>query len=250
VRGLDNGVETDGPVRLFVMGESRWHRHAAWPPRSVQIRPLWLAGDGRAQLGAADTPVPGFAGAPYTSVASNPASPVTDPYDDFGAHDYRDLGPAGSLAVFETVPLDTDLEVTGAMEARLFVSCDCPDFDLWVKVLDVHPDGAAYNLMSPGLDVQRMSYREPEKGRQLLEPGEIYEVRLPYLITSNRFRRGHRLRVVLSGSFFPHFSRNLQTGERESTHAVSRSAKITIHHDAESPSHLLLPVVERGPADP
>ena len=96
--------------------------------------------------------------------------------------------------------------------------------------------------MSPGLDVLRASYREPETGRQLLEPGTIYALELRHLITGNLFRRGHRIRLQISGAFFPHFSRNLQTGELEAVSSEMRAAEITLHHDPEHPSALTLPV--------
>ena len=131
------------------------------------------------------------------------------------------------------------------MSAEIFVSCDCTDLDLWVKVLDVGPDGAAFNLMSPGLDVMRASYRDPDKGRQLLEPGQIYLLRFPYLITSNLFRQGHRIRVQISGAFSPHFSRNLQTGRLETATSETRPAAITLHHARDHPSRLIVPVIDR-----
>ena len=83
----------------------------------------------------------------------------------------------------------------------MFVSCDCRDFDLWVRLQDVAPDGTAFNLMSPGLDVLRASYRDMIRGRQWLEPGKIYELNLKNLITSNVFLKGHRIRVQISAAF-------------------------------------------------
>jgi predicted acyl esterase len=106
----------------------------------------------------------------------------------------------------------------------------------------VHPDGRAYNLMGPGNDVIRASYREPAAGRQPLEPGRVYELRLPNLMTANRFGKGHRIRVQISASFDPHLSRNLQTGESEVDSAESRAAEIRIHHGAGHESRVLLPV--------
>src|SRR5438067_3351566 len=117
------------------------------------------------------------------------------------------------------------MEVTGPIEVKMFVSCNCPDFDLWVRLLDLGPEGTAFNLMSPGLDVQRASYRDLEKGRQLLTPGKIYEFGPVSLITSNVFQRGHRIRVQISGSFFPNFSRNLQSGELENDSEKMQKAK-------------------------
>jgi predicted acyl esterase len=98
--------------------------------------------------------------------------------------------------------------------------------------------------MSPGLDVLRASYRNLARRRQWLEPGKIYELDLPNLITSNVFLKGHRARVQISGSFFPNFSRNLQSGKSEVDNAEGKKARIRVYHDAEHPSRILLPLIE------
>jgi hypothetical protein len=133
--------------------------------------------------------------------------------------------------------------VTGHITAEIYVSCDAPDTDLWVRLLDVAPDGTAFNLMSPGLDVMRASYRDGGPKRQLLTPGTVYKLELKNLITSNVFRKGHRIRVQISASFFPSFSRNLHTGGLEFTSAQMRKATIRIHHDRMHASRILLPVI-------
>ena len=245
VRGIDNGVDKEGPVRLFVMGDNRWRIETAWPPAATRERSLWLESDdtgSRMQELSTNSPV---AASGTSSFRSDPADPVSDLYSDFGPHDYQGLVQRPDLLIFQTEPLESDLEVTGAIAAEIYISCDCADLDLWVKLLDVSPNGAAFNLMSPGLDVLRASYRELEKGRQLLEPEKTYLLRLPNLITSNLFRKGHRIRVQISGAFFPHLSRNLQTGELEMTSSETRNATITVHHDVDHPSRLILPIVER-----
>ena len=167
---------------------------------------------------------------------------MTDPHGEFGPHDYRALEARADILTFDTAPLAGDLQVTGAITAEIHASCDCRDFDLWVRLFDVHPDGRVLNLMSPGNDVLRASYRNADRGRQLLEPGQAYLLRFPSLMTSIRFARGHRIRVQVSASFAPHFSRNLQTGESEVDAAGSRIARISIHHGAGVESRLLLPV--------
>jgi putative CocE/NonD family hydrolase len=149
------------------------------------------------------------------------------------------------VLTFETEPFSQDTEITGAITAEIFLSCNCRDTDLWVKVLDVGEDGTAYNLMSPGLDVQRASLRDPRRGRELLEPGEIYSLRFETLITSQVFMAGHRLRILVTSSFFPYFSRNLHTGESEAFSSEMATAEIRIHHDADHPSRLVLPVIPR-----
>ena len=146
---------------------------------------------------------------------SDPAKPVVNPYSSSGAHDYRESGGAERCSDFRSAPLEHDTEVTGPIHAQIYFACDCRDTDLWVRLLDVAPDGTAFNLMSPGLDVLRASYRDLKKGRQLLTPNQVYELHLDNLITSNVFQKGHRIRVQISATFFPNFSRNLQTGELE-----------------------------------
>jgi predicted acyl esterase len=107
----------------------------------------------------------------------------------------------------------------------------------------VAPDGTAFNLMSPGLDVVRASYRDGGARRRLLRPGRAYTLKFENLMTGNTFRKGHRLRAVVCGSFFPHFSRNLQTGALETESAASRPGRIHVHHSRRYPSRLVLPVV-------
>ena len=175
---------------------------------------------------------------------SDPANPVLDPHAErAGAHDYRELSEREEVLVFETEPLDEDLTVVGPIEVEVYLSVDAPDTDLWVRLFDVAPDGTAWNLMSPGLDVIRASYRNGGPERELLEPGKVYRLQLSNLITANRFKAGHRVRIVLLPSFLPHMSVNLNTDESEVDQAEGRVALVTLHHDAGHPSRLILPIV-------
>jgi hypothetical protein len=241
LRGIDNRFTHASPVRHFVMGANEWREDTRWPPAESRALPLYFGLDGdnqrRLQIGR---PASGTSRSTFTA---DPRNPVMDVYASDGPHDYRKLQTRKDLLTFDTEPLQEDLWVAGAVTAVIHASCNCRDFDLWVRLLDVYPDGRAFNLMGPGNDVLRASYRDPEAGRQLLEPGRVYELRLPALMTSIRFTRGHRIRAQISASFAPHLSRNLQTGESEVTAAVPMPADITIHHDAEHASRLLLPVL-------
>jgi len=174
---------------------------------------------------------------------SDPANPVVNKYDSSGAHDYRDLANRSDVLTFDSPPLQQDTELTGPIAADMFASCDCSDFDLWVRLLDVAPDGTAFNLMSPGLDVLRASYRDLKRGRQLLKPDQVYALRLENLITSNVFQKGHRIRVQVSASFFPNFSRNLQSGEREAVSAKMQKATIRVYTGGEQASRIRLPII-------
>ncbi len=179
------------------------------------------------------------------SFHSDPEKPVINSYSSSGAHDYRDLTERHDVLTFDSAPLESDTEVTGPIRARIYLACDCRDTDLWVRLLDVAPDGTAFNLMSPGLDVLRASYRNLKKGRQLLTPNRVYELHLDNLITSNVFRKGHRIRVQISATFFPNFSRNLHTGELENSSSRMQKATVSIYTDRRRPSRIVLPVVPR-----
>lgn len=241
IRGIANRFATEPPVRYFVMGANEWRETRAWPPGAKRVEALYLHaaiddGPGRLQ------PAPGAAPDSRSAFAADPKRPVADPHEGPGAHDYGVLVSRQDVVTFDSAPLPGDLSVEGVVTAEIHASCDCRDFDLWVRLQDVHPDGRAFNLMSPGNDVIRASYRDSAAGPQPLEPGRIYELRLPNLITANRFGKGHRIRVQISASFDPHLSRNLQTGESEVHSAESRAAEIRIHHDAGHASRVLLPV--------
>jgi putative CocE/NonD family hydrolase len=191
------------------------------------------------------TTTPPEGGRAESTFVSKPDDPVINPYESNGVHDYQALVKRPDVLTFDSAPLARDMEVTGPIRARLFVSCDCRDTDMWARLLDVAPDGTAWNLMSPGIDAVRVSYRELAKGRQLLSPGTIYEVNLNHLVTSNLFTRGHRVRVQISSTFFPNFSRNLHTGELETVSSRMQPATIRLHHDSDHPSQVSLHVVDR-----
>ncbi|MEO8448603.1 MAG: CocE/NonD family hydrolase [Gemmatimonadota bacterium] len=240
VRHLDVGKD-DPLVRVFVMGENVWRSSDRWPLAGTVPTPFYLTWTTGSRGRLTQDQLTGRA---TTRFVSDPSSPVTDPYaEQSGAHDYRALADQPNVATFETDPLQTDLRVVGNITARIFVSTLVPDTDLWVRLFDVAPDGTAWNLMSPGLDVLRASYREGGPERKLLEPDKVYELVLPNLLTGNLFQRGHRIRIVLTTAFMPHFSRNLHTGALETESADMRSAAITIHHDRRYPSQIIVPVV-------
>jgi uncharacterized protein len=239
VRDLANGQERSPRVRVFVMGENVWRTGDTWPLPGTRDTALYLVPGGgtRGRLDAAPGP------RAAASLVSDPGRPLVDPHAGrSGARDYRELAGHEDVLVFDSPPLAAGLRVVGRLRAELFVSVDAPDADLFVKVFDVAPDGTAWNLMSPGLDGLRLSYRDPAR-RALLEPGRVYAVTLPELLTGNRFAAGHRIRVVVSTSFMPHYGRNLHTGRLETESAEWRRATVTLHAGADHPSRLVLPVV-------
>jgi putative CocE/NonD family hydrolase len=237
LKGEPDGLQDESPVRYFVMGKNEWRESAAWPPADVEVDPWCLSG-GMLAACLADS------GAGVSVIEADPRYPVRDPYDDFGPHDYRELANRDDVLTFDSEVLSEDLTVAGNALARVFVSCDCEDFDLWFRIQDVYPDGRAINMRSPGAEVLRASYRDIDNGRQLLNPGQVYELTLDQLMFANTFKAGHRIRAQISASFAPHLSRNLQTGESEVYSSVSREAQITIHHGGDTPTALLLPIAD------
>jgi hypothetical protein len=227
VRDIDNGVDREKPVHVFVLGSNRWIDADAWPipgthPDTIKLTKL----------------------SDQSTILSDPKNPVINAFaEKAGAHDYRALASRPDVVVFDTPPLRQDLTVVGAMKAELVISSDAPDTDIWVKVYDVAPDGTAYNLMSPGLDVIRASYRHAQPNRELLKKNTPYSLTLGDLITGNTFKQGHRVRVAIMTSFAPDFSHNLHSGQLESTSAESRIAHVTVFHDDVHRARLILPVL-------
>jgi len=244
LRGSANGVEKEKPVRYFVMGDDQWRAADAWPPASTHVSYYLTSPRSGEVHGSLSSEAPSEKKASMNFL-SDPEKPVVNSYGSSGAHDYRDLTGRRDVLTFDSAPLDRDTEVTGPIHAQIYLACDCRDTDLWVRLLDVAPDGTAFNLMSPGLDVLRASYRNLKKGRRLLKPNRVYELHLDNLITSNVFRKGHHIRVQVSATFFPNFSRNLHTGELENSSSRMQKANISIYTDRRRPSRIVLPVILR-----
>jgi uncharacterized protein len=245
LRGMDNGVEKEAPVRIFVMGTNAWRDEKGWPLQRARATSLFLEADSVNSLTGKLSGTGGLSKAKTSSFRSDPANLVADTYDAYGAHDYRALAGREDILVFDSEPMAKDTEVTGPITAEMYVSADVKDFDLWVRLLDVAPDGTAFNLMSPGLDVLRASWRDETVKPELLDPGKIYKLTLDRMLTSNTFLKGHKIRAQISGAFYPHFSRNLQTGKSEIDSKESRVGRIMVHHDAEYASRIILPIIEK-----
>jgi hypothetical protein len=242
---MDNGVGREKPVRLFVMGDNAWRDEDTWPLMRARSQTFYFSSKAESdRAGTLQNSIP-KKNYPPSTLLSDPAHLFTDPYEGYGAHDYRALAGREDVLVFDSDPVSADTEVTGPIRAEIYLSAECRDLDLWVRILDVAPGGAALNLMSPGLDVLRASYRNGSLKPELHEPNSITKLTLDRMLTSNTFLAGHRIRVQISGAFFPHFSRNLQTGESEFISARAQIARIRIYHDAAHASRIVLPVIPR-----
>lgn len=241
LRGTPRAAAAE-PVKYFVMGANRWKTSDGWPPAGhEEVYYLSPGTNSRGALASAPPTVE----ASSSAFRSDPDDPVVNPYASAGPHDYQKLAARGDVLTFDSPRLTRDVEVAGPVRARMFISCDCRDTDLWVRLLDVARDGRAFNVMSPGLDAIRASYRDPSRGRQLLDPATIYEIRLDHLVTANVFQKGHRIRVQVSTTFFPNFSPNPHTGALETVSARTQKATVRVHHDHQHPSQITLHVADR-----
>jgi len=240
LRGAPNGVDRDPPVWLFVMGANVWREEQEWPLGRTRYTPFYLGRGGRL---TDSLPQANEDPARYTY---DPLDPVVDPQGGtLGPFDQSGLQSRTDVLAFSSEPLASDLEVTGRISVELWIASSAPDTDFFVRLLDVHPDGKAYNLMSPTLEVLRARYRENEREPKLLTPGKPERLVLRHMLTSNVFKAGHRIRVLVTSSFFPHFDRNLNTGQPIGVDAITQKADQTLFRDSQRPSRIVLPVIPR-----
>jgi len=240
LKGIDNGVDKEAPVKLFVMGDNQWREEKEWPLARTRFTSYYLRSDRRLS-----TAKPG-AGEEPDRYTYDPLDPVVDPRQGtLGPFDQSMFETRSDVLVYSTDPLERDVEVTGPIEAEIWASSSAKDTDFFVRLLDVHPDGKAYNLMSPTLEVLRARYRNDESRPELLTPGKVELFKFRRMMTSNVFKAGHRIRIHITSSFFPHLDRNPNTGHAFGSDAETQAADQAIYHDNEYSSRIVLPVIPR-----
>ena len=256
LKGENNGILEKMPrVRYYTMGLNKWQSSDTWPPSGAQPLSFFLASGGKANTLNGDGLL--VAAAPAGDKPDNfeydPMNPVpsyggnvccTGNAITGGAFDQRKNEARPDVLVYSTEPLREGIEVSGPIEVTLFVSSDAKDTDFTVKLIDVYPDGRAYNLDET---IQRMRYRNGyDKPTVRMESGKVYKVTLQPMTTSNYFEAGHRIRIEISSSNFPRFDRNLNTGGRNYDETKGVIARNAIHHSQQYPSEIKLTVVRRG----
>ena len=248
VKGESSKDEEAARAKIFVMGADKWRTFDTWPIPGAKETPLYLSSIKNSKKGSLSFRQNSRRHGSIEFTA-DPQDPVRDIYGtNFGAYDLSYLETREDLLTFDTAPLAKDMEVTGNITAEIFASSEARDFDLFVKLLDVHPDGKAYNLMSPGQEALRVSHfisaGKNSSGRhaEKVIPGTIYKLIFPNLITSNLFKKGHKIRVVICASWHPLYARNLQTGLSEVFSGVMRKARIRIYCGEDHNSRLFLPI--------
>jgi putative CocE/NonD family hydrolase len=239
-------------VRYYTMGSNQWQTAETWPPQSAEMTTFYLDSEGQANSlfgnGVLTTQMPDAADQPdaFTYDPMNPVPSVggnvccTGGAIDGGAFDQQELEARQDILVYTTPPLEEGVEISGFIETTLYVSSDAKDTDFTVKLIDVYPDGRAYNLDET---IQRVRYREGYDKEVLMEDGEVYKVDLTPMSTSNYFEKGHRIRIEVSSSNFPRFTRNLNTGGNNWDETEGVKARNQVHHSAAYPSQIRLPIV-------
>ena len=233
-------------VTYFTMGANKWQTSDQWPPAGVQTITMFLASAGRANSLTGDGAL--VRSAPATdkpdSFTYDPMNPVLSYGGNAGAFDQRKMEARNDILVYTSEPFKEGTEVSGPIEPTLYVSSDVKDTDFTVEVLDVYPDGRAYNLDE---SIQRLRYRDGyEKPLVWMEPGKVYKVTLQPLNTSNYFDVGHQLRIEISSSNFPRFDRNLNTGGTNYDEEKGVIAHNAVHHSKQYPSQIVLTVVKHA----
>ena len=242
-------------VTYFTMGANKWQTSDTWPPQGAEPMTLFLASGGRANSLHGDgvlLPAPPASDRP-DAFTYDPTNPVRSHGGNVcctgtaitpGAFDQRETEARADVLVYTSEPFAEGLELSGPIVPKLYVSSDAKDTDFTVKVLDVYPDGRAYNLDE---SIQRMRYRDGyDKPLAWMERGRVYEVVFQPLTTSNHFAPGHRLRIEVSSSNFPRFDRNLNTGGHNYDEAEGVVARNAVHHSKRYPSQVTVTVIRRG----
>jgi hypothetical protein len=248
LRGFENGIDDEPPLRIFVMGANVWRDEWEWPLARTRFTPYYLHSGGHANSlfgdGALSTTAPA-AGEPADRYDYDPASPVPtlggqSMVESPGPLDRRPVERRDDVLVYTTEVLEQDVEVTGPIEMILYAASSAVDTDFAATLVDVHPNGLATNVCE---GIQRARFRESLERPSLIEPGRSYEYRVVLWETSTLFRAGHRIRLEVTSSNFPRFDRNLNSGEALATGTHPVVAHQTILHAAEHPSRLVLPII-------
>lgn len=277
LKGVENGIENEAPVKLFIMGGGDghktengrryhggyWRDEREFPLARTSFTPYYFHGDGTLCVAPPtdeqasttfrfdpDNPVPTLGG----NLSSMHGLAVAGGFDQStqatttAARFTLPLSQRRDILVFQTPPLEDDLEVTGPVTVKLWISSSAMDTDFTAKLIDVCPPNADYPLgfdLNLGDAIRRARYRESLEKATLMQPGEVYPLEIHIYPTSNVFGRGHRIRVDISSSNFPRFDINPNTGEPLQQHRRVVVADNTVHHDARHPSHIVLPVIPR-----
>jgi putative CocE/NonD family hydrolase len=248
LKGVDNGISREKPVKIFVMGKNVWREEDSWPLLRARETRYYLHSAGKANTLGGDGTL--SATSPTSEAADkyvyDPADPVATRggpvplHKSAGPVDQRPTENREDVLVYTTPAFQRDTEVTGPVTLELYVSSSAVDTDFTGKLIDVWPNGNAENLLD---GILRARYRNSMEKAEFMNPGEIYKLTINLWSTSNVFLAGHKLRLEVSSSNFPRFNRNLNTGEDPERGTRLIKASNLVYHDQEHPSALVVPIV-------
>lgn len=238
-------------VQYYTMGKNEWQSSEVWPPADVEMQTYYLHSEGAANTmygnGRLSTRKPGRS-EPADTYVYDPMNAVpsyggnvccTGDAIQGGSYDQRPLETRNDILVYTTEPLSDGVEVSGFIETTLYVSSDAKDTDFTVKLIDVYPDGRAFNLDET---ILRARYREGFDKEVMMEEGKVYQLDLSAMSTSNYFAAGHQIRIEVSSSNFPRFTRNMNTGGNTIDETEGVIANNVVHHTRQYPSQIRLPI--------
>ena len=241
-------------LTYYVLGADEWRSADAWPIPGTQ-RTRWYfdsSSPANSKSGGGVLLRDASSDVGHDQFEYDPSSPVpslgghtccTGTDTEAGGYDQTDIESRSDVLVFTSEPLNRGIEVTGIISATLYVSSSALDTDFTVKLVDVYPDGRAFNVQEGAI---RMRYRNSLTDSELIVPGEVYQVEVDLNATSNYFAEGHRIRVEVSSSNFPRWERNLNTGESNAEGIDAITATNTLWHGGELSSFIELPVIPRS----
>ncbi len=246
--GGESGVEDWPAYQIFVMGANQWRGENEWPIERTRYVAYYLNSGGKANSrhgdGSLTTALPMDEPSDVFSYDGDDPVPTHGGNNLVGAtagpYNQAQIEERPDVLVYSTEPLTDAVEVTGPVKATVFASSTGRDTDFTAKLVDVHPDGHAYNVCE---GIVRARFRNGMDQEELLEPGEVYSFDIDMWVTSIQFMPGHRIRVEISSSNFPRFDRNPNSGQTFGDDTELLTATQTVRHDTAHASHVLLPVI-------
>lgn len=238
-------------VKYFTTGADVWKSSAVWPPKTSKRTPFYLSSNGRANTKNGNGRLTMRKGSPkkadtYLYDPTNPVpsgslKPSDDSCCDVGSYDQSNVEDREDVLVYTSEILENNLELTGNIEAQLYVSSSAKDTDFTVKLVEVYPDGRSMNLTET---ILRARYRDGFSKEVFMKPNEIYPLNIKMQAISHLIKKGHRIRIEITSSNFPRYDRNLNTGGKNYDESRGVIATNTIWHDDAHPSAIYLPIVK------
>ncbi|MEE9365033.1 MAG: CocE/NonD family hydrolase [Cellulophaga sp.] len=254
LKGEKNDFKKKTPrVQYYTMGSNKWQASETWPPENTTMTTYYLSSNGKANslYGDGKLVTKKQGKDKPDSFTYDPMNPVksyggnvccTGGAVNGGSFDQQQMEKQNGILIYTTEVLKEGVEISGFIESTLYISSDVKDTDFTIKLIDVYPDGRAFNLDET---IQRVRYREGYDKEVFMKKGKVYKVDLTPMSTSNFFKKGHSIRIEISSSNFPRFARNLNTGGKNYDEKDGIVAHNKVHHSVKYDSQIRLPIVKK-----